>query len=159
MAQPGFTPSKRRWPRWGAAGLFAAVCAWIAVSPGCSPDVSSSGNETSDKTIGYYCDQLLPAFCAYAVESCGDDGPVARCIDNNRPICCQGACSRPARLLGDLDACKLTYAGRDAGVDEGGVAFEAVAGRPCEEVLAGLSPAVCHDVVELLAQPPVDQAR
>lgn len=125
----------------------------------CSPEVSTTSAQTADNTIGTYCDELLPSLCTYAVEVCGADGPVARCVDNTRPICCQGACSRPARLLKDLDACKIAYAGQDAGVDDAGNPVEAVAGRPCSEVLAGLSPEPCRDVVELLTQPPVEGAK
>ena len=131
----------------------------FAVAVGCSPEVTTTGPQAADDTIGAYCDELLPAMCTYAVETCGAAGPVALCVDNSRPICCQGACSRPAKLLKDLDACKAAYTGREAGVDEAGNPVEAVAGRPCSEVLAGLSPEPCRDVVELLVQPAVDGAR
>lgn len=147
MVQIGFTPRR---------GLLVSL---MLLGLGCSPEITSTGPQTADDTIGAYCDELLPVLCTYAVEACGADGPVARCIDNTRPTCCQGACSRPARLVKDLDACKLAYAGRDAGVDDGGAPLEALPGRPCSEVLAGLSPEPCRDVVELLSQAPVEGAR
>lgn len=160
MVQAGFARPKRSVPRWVWPGLCLALGGWLAVSGGgCSPEVTDTTAATADDTIGHYCDQLLPTFCAYAVNVCGADGPVARCVDNSRAICCQGACSRPARLVGDLSACTNAYAGREAGVDEAGEAVPAVSGRPCGEVLAGLSPAECQGVVELLTQPAVDQAQ
>lgn len=58
-----------------------------------------------------------------------------------------------------MEACKVAYAGRDAGVDDAGNWQEAVAGRPCNEVLAGFSPEPCRDMIELLVQPPVEGAR
>lgn len=154
MTRSGFA-SRERWV------CGALVSLWVVVvgGSGCSPEVTSDNPQTSESTVGVYCDQLLPAFCTYAVTTCGLEGSVVLCIDNARPTCCQGACSRPARLVKDLEACKVAYAGRDAGVDDAGLAVEAVAGQPCSNVLAGLSPVACQDVVELLATPAVDGAQ
>ena len=128
--------------RIGFAFRLGLLVSLGILEAGCSPEITSTSAQTANDTIGAYCDELLPAFCSYAVDTCGADGPVARCVDNTRPTCCQGACSRPARLLKDLDACKAAY-------------IE----RPCSEVLAGLSPEPCRDVVELLHQPPVEGAQ
>ncbi|MCS6899488.1 MAG: hypothetical protein RMJ98_07130 [Myxococcales bacterium] len=127
--------------RIGFAFWLIFLCLGV-LGLGCSPEITGTNSLTEHETIGTYCDQLLPAFCVHAVDICGAEGPVARCVDDNRPICCQGACSRPARLLKDLETCKLAYAE-----------------RPCSEVLAGLSPEPCRDVVELLSKPSVDGER
>ena len=119
----------------------------------CSPAVTANPDEQSDNTIGAYCDQILPTFCAYAVDTCGSGTTQARCIVDARPICCQGACSRPARLVKDLGACLFAYAGGDGGLDEAGVDHEAGTGLPCNQVIAGLAPVECQEVVELLSRP------
>ncbi|MCU0656932.1 MAG: hypothetical protein MUF64_17255 [Polyangiaceae bacterium] len=135
MVQVGFIARRSR----RVAGLLLGL--WAPVF-GCSPEVSEENPQDADDTIGAYCDALLPALCTHAVDTCGAEGPVARCVDNARAICCQGACSRPAKLVKDLEACKVAYAE-----------------RPCGEVLAGLSPEACSEVVELLAQREVEGTR
>jgi hypothetical protein len=164
MEHRGFGPAgdtpHRRWKRLfcasGVAGVVAAASALALLeAQGCSPAVTANPDEQSDNTIGAYCDQILPTFCSYAVGTCGTGTTEARCVADARPICCQGACSRPARLADgkSIARCLQAYAGSDGGVDDAGAAQDASAGLPCNQVQAGLAPAECQEVVELLSRP------
>lgn len=137
-----------------AIGVAASVWSLgLLEAGGCSPAVTANLDEQSDNTIGAYCDRILPTFCAYAVDTCGSGTTQARCIVDARPICCQGTCSRPARLVKNVDDCLHAYAGDEAGIDEVGVEHEAGVGQPCNQVQAGLAPVACQEVVELLTSP------
>lgn len=122
---------KRTVPK-GPAGALAGAIAVVLLA--ChDPDTGGgAGGGAGATTIGAHCDQLLPVFCTYAVETCGASGAVADCVANARPVCCQGACSRPATIVKDLLTCEQAY------VAQG-----------CSEVLAGLTPEACREVVEL----------
>lgn len=159
MMGPGF----RRTQKWWAWGLGVLAVLALGAPGGCSPEVTSDSSDQGDRTAGFYCDQIVPVFCEYAITVCGAEGPLIRCTDNARPICCQGACSRPARLVdgGDPQACVEAYAGQgaklrdpDAGSLVSGDGGFGPGGLSCTEVLAGLAPKACQDVFELLAAPP-----
>jgi hypothetical protein len=145
------------WPRPAVAALVGLLVAGAAAlggpGLGCSSSSDTTEPQAGDRTIGEYCDEVLPSFCEYAINTCDQAGTVETCIANARPICCQGACARSARQLKDIDTCVHAYAGDEAGVDEAGVEHQDLPGLSCQAVAAGLAPEPCRDLAQLLRFP------
>lgn len=99
-----------------------------------------------DSTIGSYCNALLPTFCDYAINTCGQSGTIASCITNARPNCCQRACKQRARYVDPekIEACLRVYGGVDAGVDH-----DASPGLSCSSVIQGVLPKACQNIIQI----------
>ena len=138
--------------RASALGLATSIVAIALASRGCSSSVVAEDPcPAEDGTpIATYCDEVLPAMCTYAVQTCGVGTTVAECVSGARTTCCQGGCSRlactPARA--DVARCVHTYAGPDAAFD---ATPEDPTGNPlpCSLVEKGYAPAECRNVVKL----------
>ncbi len=133
MVLAGFLALKRTARRT----LFGAILG--AAAGACGGSTGGEGSSgAGGQTIGDYCDQLLPIFCQHAINTCKATGPVEACAENARAVCCQGACSRSAKVPEgkSLLQCEQDYIQQS-----------------CNAVSAGLSPASCRDLVELDAAP------
>lgn len=159
-----------------------AVGLWTLATAGACDDSGESEVRATDRTIGYYCDLLLPSFCTYAVNSCRVGGTVADCVTVSRPSCCQGACQRAARPVCETDPCPEggeaalvagcleAYTGSatpiaDASGDAGasgaaGSTGSGASGLDCASLNAGFAPQACTEKFLLLGLPkaPVDPA-
>ena len=157
-----------------AQAIAVAMTSALAIAS-CSQSTTREIVELeNDSTIGAYCDELLPTFCAYAVQVCGVGSSITSCISNSKPACCQRACKQRVRWISpdEIEACKLAYAGTvlDAGTPDANVtigtvstdggAFEAgfdgstavegpVNGLPCSAVSKGVLPAKCQGLIQI----------
>lgn len=137
-----------------------------AAFAGCAADRTPDARPT-DRTIGYYCDRLVPSLCAYAVGTCGVAGSFEECVASAKSACCQGTCNRSARLVCAEDPCPDgaedvivqgcvdAYAGSASG---GGGAGGTTSGLSCAAVAAGFAPDPCREKFLLLGlgTPPSD---
>jgi hypothetical protein len=134
----------------GWASLIGVPCLIVSA---CSSNSTSAEALPTDTTIEVYCEQILQAFCTYAVNKCQVETSVTTCVTNARASCCQGACGRSVRFTAPetIQSCIDSYTGREAGVDDAGQAYFALPGLSCEEVKAGLLPAsACSEIIELV---------
>lgn len=143
---------RRARPRSKRAGMVVALVGTVVAATlgfaGCTADETSPAQE-GGVAVGVLCDAIVEPMCAYAVESCGEPGPVVRCVDRAKPACCQGACSRPARWLRDPAACVKAYVG-EGSADDAGVGRAETPPLGCDAVLAGFAPEPCRDLFEFL---------
>lgn len=154
---------------FGGFAVLLGVAALVATG-GCEDDTTQDLRAT-DRTIGHYCDLLLPSFCTYAVNTCGVSGTVADCVTVARPSCCQGACQRAARPVCATDpcpeggedevvgACLLAYTGSSTPIADGtGSAgsggASGAAGLDCASLAVGFAPPACREKFLLLDAPP-----
>lgn len=93
-----------------------ALASLASAVAGCKGDEGDETSQPGEQTIGEFCDEILPPFCTYAVQTCKQAGTVESCIAASKSICCQGACNRAARLVEgkDVSQCVRDYAGADA---------------------------------------------
>ena len=140
--------------------VLTALLSWLLA---CSKNASDA--RTDQGTIGTYCDQLLPTFCDYAVNTCGLSRTVSECLSDARSPCCQGTCGRAAQLVAPdvLERCKSAYTGQSSGGGGGaggtssgassGASSQSAASLSCADMRAGLAPAPCREILQLLATP------
>ena len=135
--------------------ILAAVLPCLLTCSNSNPDT-----QTGQGTIGAYCDQILPAFCTYAVSTCGLSGTVSQCVSDARSPCCQGTCGRAAQLVEPdvIARCTSAYTGQSTGGASGnggsaGSASGAGGNLSCTDIRAGLAPAACREIFQLLADP------